>query len=93
MKSKNNLSITGVLVTDVTVLPERVYARFTIVHNFGGHTPALFLRCVLPEKLFDEFLCHNPTKGTPVTIDAYVRTRADRKGIEAIIKHVGFSNT
>lgn len=92
MKSKNNLSLSGILVTDVTVFPERFQARFTIIHNFGGHTPSLFLRCVLPEKLLDGFLCHNPRKGTPVSIDAYVRTKADGKGIEAVIKHVELPN-
>lgn len=92
MNSKNNLTITGILVTNVTVFPERFRACFTIVHNFGGHTPSLFLRCVLPEKLLDGFLCHNPRKGTPVSIDAYVRTSADGKGIEAVIKHVELPN-
>lgn len=92
MKSKNNLTITGILVTNVTVFPERFRACFTIVHNFGGHTPSLFLRCVLPEKLLDEFLCHGPRRGTPVSIDAYVRTKADGKGIEAVIKHVELPN-
>ena len=91
MKSKNNLTITGILVTDVTVFPERFQARFTIIHNFGGHTPSLFLRCVLPEKLLDGFLCQNPRKGTAVSIEAYVRTKADGK-IEAVIKHVELPN-
>ena len=92
MNSKNNLTITGILVTNVTVFPERFRACFTIVHNFGGRTPSLFLRCFLPEKLLDGFLCHNPRKGTPVSIDAYIRTRADGKGIEAVIKSVELPN-
>ncbi|MBO7070861.1 MAG: hypothetical protein J6W09_06170 [Bacteroidales bacterium] len=91
MKSKNNLTITGIIVTDVTISPERSYARFTLVHNFGGRIPSLYLRCVLPEKLLDGFLCHNPRKGTPIAIDAYVRTKADGK-IEAVIKHVELPN-
>ena len=36
MKSKNNLSLTGAVASDVTVLPNRRNGSFTLIHHFGG---------------------------------------------------------
>lgn len=45
MKSRNHLSLTGV-VTKLVPIQERSGVRFLLVHNFGGGNPPLFLPCV-----------------------------------------------
>ncbi len=84
MKSKNNLTITGIIVTDVTVSPERSYARFTLVHNFGGHNPSLYLRCLIPGRILDDTLAPGPAKGVAVRVSAYIRPHGD--GVQAVVK-------
>ena len=84
MKSKNNFSITGIIVTEVTVSPERSHARFTLVHNFGGRTPSLYLRCLIPDRILEETLALGPAKNVAVQVSAYLRPH--RNGIEAVIK-------
>ena len=44
MKSKNHLSISGV-VAKLEPVPERNCVKFFLVHNFGGGNPPLFLPC------------------------------------------------
>lgn len=84
MKSKNNLTITGIIVTDVTVSPERSYARFTLVHNFGGRIPSLYLRCLIPGRILDDTLALGPAKGVTVCVSAYIRPHGD--GVQAVVK-------
>lgn len=84
MKSKNNLTITGIIVTDVTISPERSYARFTLVHNFGGRIPSLYLRCLIPGRILDDTLALGPGRGVSVCVSAYIRPHRD--GVQAVVK-------
>lgn len=84
MKSKNNFTITGILVTEVTVSPKRNYARFTLVHNFGGRIPSLYLRCLIPGRILDETISLGPAKGVAVQVSAYLRPHGN--GVQAVVK-------
>lgn len=83
MKSKNHLSITGVIATDVTFLPARRLWRFSMIHHFGGHNPSLYLQCVFWGRKSEEILALGPKQGDSVSIDAYVRPCGDR--FEAVL--------
>ena len=71
MKSENNLTITGIVTSDVQFSRRHTFARFTLVHNFGSGKQPLFLDCVL--------ILNNlpgqpiPQKGDQVRIRAYIR--------------------
>ena len=86
MKSKNDLKITGILVADVMVSPERRYGRFTLAHNFGGGIPTLYLSCLIPGPVIDNVLSFGLKKGDTVTVRAYLRPYRD--GVEAVIKKI-----
>ena len=86
MTSKNNLTLTGVVVNDTLFDSERKHARFTLMHRFGGPNPPLFLNCTmrLNKNEFTPGDC--PPKGTQVCIEAYLRPCGDRLNI--IVKHL-----
>ena len=84
MKSKNNLTITGTLVTDVVVPSGRRYAHFTLVHNFGRGVPSLYLPCRIPGGILDGILASGLKKGDAVTVKAYIRPYGG--SIEAVVK-------
>ena len=84
MLSKNHLSITGVIVTDVTVAPDSSYAYFTIVHPLGSRNAPLYLRCFAFGKGLESIHATLPRKGMAVCITAYLRSH--RTGINAVIK-------
>ena len=86
MDSKNNLLITGVIVTNVTIFPERRSGRFTLAHYFGGQKPPLLLKCVFYGRRVDEFLSINLHKGDRVTVTAFLRPH--NQGIEAVIRNL-----
>lgn len=79
MKSKNNLTITGV-VSRLRIIPERGNARFILVHNFGGGRPPLYLNCIAPEPLVGEGI-HD---GDLLRVDANLRP--GKSGVQAFIK-------
>ena len=74
MLSKNHLSITGVIVTDVTVAPDSSYAYFTIVHPLGSRNAPLYLRCFAFGKGLESIHATLPRKGMAVCITAYLRS-------------------
>ena len=82
MKSKNNLTITGVVVS-VMQIPDSSTTLFIIAHNAGGHNKPLFLRCVSRRPVDLE-------KGERITITAYLRAGAH--GTEAVIKSLVLSS-
>ena len=75
MNSVNNLSITGVM-TGFRNAPERKYAQFTLIHNIGGDSQPLFLKCNAPKRLLETSL---PRDGDIIRIEAYLRPY--KKGI------------
>ena len=82
MKSENNLTITGTVVTDNRFNRRHTVARFTIVHNFGSGKDPLFLECVIILKNLPGQPV--PQKGDQVRIRAYIRMY---NGIfEAVVK-------
>jgi hypothetical protein len=90
MKSKNHLTITGVIVTKADVHPERGTMRFTIAHNFGGRNMhPLYLKCIVPKKESKTIRKLYPNKGDAVSITAYLRPGANRE-VEAVIKEMDF---
>ena len=89
MKSKNNLTITGVVVTDVTEDPDHRYGRFSIIHNFGNGKSSLNLPCVLLGKAYDDAIASGVRKGMAVTVNAYLRPRGE--GVEAVVKGLSCS--
>ena len=86
MKSKNNLSLTGIMSTDIVTSPERRSGRFTLVHNYGGDTPPLFLPCLIPGRRLEDALASRPAKGTSVFVEASVKPLGNK--ILAIIKRI-----
>lgn len=84
MISRNHLTISGTIVTEVTVSRGRQSGYFTIVHHSGRRIPPLYLRCFFSGKQFAEVLSLFPEKGDLVYLTAYVRTYG--KGIEAVTK-------
>ncbi|MBR6932749.1 MAG: hypothetical protein IKH49_05545 [Bacteroidales bacterium] len=86
MKSKNHLTITGVISTEVSVAPDHSWGRFTLVHSYGGHTPALFLSCLIPPQILDGVLATGLKKNDAVTIKAYIRPRGT--SVEAVSKAI-----
>ena len=82
MKSENNLTITGTVVTDNRFNRRHTVARFTIVHNFGSGKDPLFLDCILILKnLPGQSL---PQKGDQVRIRAYIQMYNGL--LEAVVK-------
>lgn len=86
MKSENNLTITGIVITDVKLLPNQKYVRFRLVHNFGGGKRPLYLDCVLIDKPGSGV----PHKGASIRVRAYLRMRGD--AVEAVIKSFDIEN-
>ena len=86
MKSKNNLSITGFLVSDLTVQASLRYGQFTLVHNFGNGKPPLFLKCTVVGQTARTVLALGLKKGDAVSVTAYLRPDAER--VEAVVKRV-----
>ena len=86
MNSKNNLTLTGVVVSDAQYDSERKLVRFTLMHRFGGSNPPLFLKCTmrLDRNEFAPEDC--PAKGAQVSIEAYLRPHGNR--VNGIIKHL-----
>ena len=84
MKSKNNLTITGTLVTGVVVPSGRRYGHFTLVHNFGGGVPSLYLPCRIPGGILDGILASGLKKSDAVTVTAYIRPYGS--SVEAVVK-------
>ena len=71
MKSENNLTITGIVTSDLQFSRRHTVARFTLVHNFGSGKQPLFLDCVLILKNLPGQPI--PQKGDQVRIRAYIR--------------------
>lgn len=86
MKSKNNLTITGTLVSDIVVLSAHRYGHFTLVHNFGGGIPSMYLRCRIPGGILDSILALGLKKGDAVTVKAYIRPYGNSVG--AVVKEL-----
>ena len=84
MKSENNLTITGIVVTDTQFNRNHTVARFTIVHNFGSGKAPLFLECVLILKNLPGQTV--PRKGNQVRIRAYIRMYNGL--LEAVVKAI-----
>ena len=84
MKSKNNLTITGILVTEVIVPSEHRYGHFTLAHNFGGRVPTLYLPCRIPGSILDGILSSGLKKGDAITLKAYIRPHGG--SVEAVVK-------
>ena len=82
MKSENDLSITGIIVSTAPSNPESKSIRFRIAHNFGGRQDSLFLDCLL--NLGPEI--EIPKKGMRVRMRSYLRARRGR--IEAVVKTI-----
>jgi hypothetical protein len=82
MKSENNLTITGIVASDIRFNRRHTVARFTIAHNFGSGKEPLFLDCVL--------ILRNmagqpvPQKGNQVRLSAYLRM--SNRLLEAVVK-------
>ena len=53
MNSKNNLTITG-KVTDFKDEINVAYARFLLVHNYGGGSKPLFLSCKISKTILEK---------------------------------------
>ena len=84
MKSENNLTITGIVASDVRYSRRHTVARFTLVHNFGSGKEPLFLDCVLILKnLAGQPV---PRNGDQVRVRAYLRTRSG--AFEAVVKSI-----
>ena len=80
MSSKNNLSLTGTVVSVADPSAENPRTIFTLVHNFGGKKEPLFIRCLYPEA------CAPVKKGDNLCIEAYL---SPYKGsIQAVIKSI-----
>lgn len=86
MKSKNNLSITGFLASDMSVQASHRYGHFTLVHNFGNRKPSLFLKCAVVGEIVNTVLALGLKKGDAVSVTAYLRPDAER--VEAVIKRI-----
>ena len=84
MKSKNNLSLTGAVASDVTVLPNSRNGSFTLIHHFGGPGPPLVLQCVFEGKTYHDVLALGLKKGDAISIEAFVRPRGKR--MQAVLK-------
>ena len=84
MKSENNLTITGIVVTDIQFNRRRTVARFTLVHNFGSGKDPLFLDCVLILKNLPGQPV--PQKGNQVRILAYIQMYNGL--LEAVVKSI-----
>ena len=72
MKSENNLTITGIVASDIQMSRRHTVARFSLVHNFGRDKQPLFLDCVLILKNLPGQPI--PQKGDQVRIRAYLQT-------------------
>ena len=84
MNSKNNLTITGVIVNEVTISAEQRIGHLTLAHYFGRQNPPLYLNCVFFGKRFDEIISLDPRRGDTVNAMAYLRPKGN--GIEAVLK-------
>ena len=84
MKSKNNLSITGVIVREVAVFPDHRSMRFMLAHNFGGGKMPLYLNCTVLKNEYDTISALHPRKGDAVSVTAYLRPVG--RHVEAVIK-------
>ncbi len=82
MKSENNLTITGTVVTDNRFNRRHTVARFTIVHNFGSGKDPLFLECIMILKNLPGQAV--PQKGNQVRIRAYIQMYNGH--LEAVVK-------
>jgi len=52
--SNNYIQISGRLTSDVTPNEKKTFARFSIAHNMGKNTDAMFFNCVIFKKEFDD---------------------------------------
>ena len=82
MKSKNNLSITGVVSSSAIESRDASYVYFYLGHYYGGGRPPLFLKCVMLAQSAENV----PGKGERVEVDAYLRPHGDR--FIAVVKKV-----
>lgn len=80
MVSKNHLSMTGV-VNGLLASPERSSIKFTLVHNYGGGKPPLFLPCIVPKG------ARVPIQnGETLCVDAYLQCVGGQ--IKAVVKRI-----
>ena len=82
MKSENNLTITGIVASDIQFNRRHTVARFCLVHNFGSGKDPLFLDCVLILKNLPGQPV--PQKGNQVRIRAYIQMYDGH--LEAVVK-------
>ena len=86
MKSVNDLTISGTIVSDVTPKPGQASVRFRLVHNFGGGRKPLYLDCFLVLGVG----VNVPKKGAAIRVRAYLRMRGE--SFEAVVKSIDIEN-